>query len=112
VDALVLDDDVERCLALCVRNVCAGQISLPRSLRRTLATPVLSAREKQVLGLVVLGLTNGEIAQQLRLSLSTVKSHLSSSFTKLGVRSRGEAAALILDPGAGLGTGILVISDD
>jgi DNA-binding NarL/FixJ family response regulator len=62
--------------------------------------------------MVVLGLTNGEIAHKLRLSESTVKSHLSSSFTKLGVRSRGEAASLILDPAAGLGTGILVISED
>lgn len=112
VDALVLEDDLDRCLALSVRSACAGQVSLPRSVRSTLARPVLSVREKQVLGLVVLGLTNGEIAHKLRLSESTVKSHLSSSFTKLGVRSRGEAAALILDPAAGLGTGILVISED
>ena len=40
-----------------------------------------------------------------------MKSHLSSSFTKLGVRSRNEAAALILDPETGLGTGILTIAD-
>ena len=112
VDALVLEADVDRCLALSVRSACAGQVSLPRSLRSTLGRPVLSVREKQVLGMVVLGLTNGEIAHKLRLSESTVKSHLSSSFTKLGVRSRGEAAALILDPAAGLGTGILVISED
>lgn len=112
VDALVLEDDVDRCLALAVRSACAGQVSFPESLRATLGRPALSAREKQVLGMVVLGLTNGEIAHKLRLSESTVKSHLSSSFTKLGVRSRAEAAALILDPGAGLGTGILAISDE
>ena len=112
VDALVLDDDVDCCLALSVRSACAGQISFPRSLSGSLARPVLSTREKQVLGMVVLGLTNGEIAQKLRLSESTVKSHLSSSFAKLGVHSRAEAAALILDPHTGLGTGILAISDD
>jgi len=38
-----------------------------------------------------------------------VKSHLSSAFTKLGVRSRSEAAALILDPRESLGMGILGI---
>jgi hypothetical protein len=41
-----------------------------------------------------------------------VKSHLSSAFSKLGVRSRNEATALILDPENGLGTGILAISQD
>ena len=70
---------------------------------------MLSTREKQVLGMVVLGFTNGEIARQLHLAESTIKSHLSSSFTKLGVRSRNEAAELI-DADGGLGTGILAIS--
>ena len=60
--------------------------------------------------MVVLGFTNGEIARQLHLAESTIKSHLSSSFTKLGVRSRNEAAELILDADGGLGTGILAIS--
>ena len=112
VDALVLEEDVDRCLALVVKSVCVGQISLPQSLRATLVRPALSSREKQVLGMVVLGLTNREIAHKLRLSESTVKSHLASSFTKLGVGSRNEAAALILDPRAGLGTGILAITDE
>jgi DNA-binding NarL/FixJ family response regulator len=112
VDALVLEEDVDGCLALAVRGVCAGQISFPQSLRGTLARPALSAREKQVLGMVVLGLTNREIAHKLRLSESTIKSHLATSYTKLGVRTRAEAAAFILDPRAGLGTGILTITDE
>ena len=111
VDALVLADDVDRSLGLAVSSACAGQLSFPLSLRRALAKPVLSTREKQVLGLVVLGLTNGEIAQKLHLSQNTVKTHLSSAFAKLGVRSRSEATALILDPEAGLGTGILTITN-
>jgi DNA-binding NarL/FixJ family response regulator len=41
-----------------------------------------------------------------------VKSHLSSSFSKLGARSRSEATALILDPATGLGMGILTIVDE
>jgi DNA-binding NarL/FixJ family response regulator len=112
VDALVLERDVERSLGLAVRGACDGLLSFSESLRGSLATPVLSTREKQVLGMVVLGFTNGEIAGKLHLAESTVKSHLSSSFTKLGVRSRSEAAALILDPATGLGTGILAISDE
>jgi two-component system response regulator DesR len=112
VDAFVLEADAVRTLGPAVRSVCAGSLVFPASLRQTLARPVLTAREKQVLGLVVLGLTNGEIARKLHLSESTVKSHLSSSFSKLGARSRSEATALILDPATGLGTGILTIADE
>ncbi len=56
-----------------------------------------------------MGYMNGQIAQQLFLAESTVKSHLSSAFRKLGVRSRNEAVNLILDPERGLGMGILAL---
>jgi DNA-binding NarL/FixJ family response regulator len=69
--------------------------------------PVLSIREKQVVGLVAMGLMNIEIAERLFLAESTVKSHLSSAFAKLGVRSRHEAVELLLNPASGLGLGIL-----
>jgi DNA-binding NarL/FixJ family response regulator len=111
VDAFVPADADDRCVGLAVRSACVDQLSFPRSLGTTLARPALSTREKQVLGLVVLGLTNGEIAAKLHLSQSTVKTHLSSSFSKLGARSRSEATALILDPETGLGPGILAITD-
>jgi DNA-binding NarL/FixJ family response regulator len=39
-----------------------------------------------------------------------VKSHLSSAYNKLGVRTRKDAATMILDPAEGLGPGILAIS--
>lgn len=108
--ALVREKDLDVALAPTIRAVCAGQIVVPRSLRWQFETPALSQREKQVLGLVVLGYTNGEIASKLYLAESTVKSHLSSSFGKLGVRSRREAADIIVDADNGLGTGILAIS--
>jgi DNA-binding NarL/FixJ family response regulator len=60
--------------------------------------------------MVVLGFSNAEIAKKLVLSESTIKSHLSSAFHKLGVRSRTEAAEMILDSNSGIGTGILAIS--
>ena len=66
---------------------------------------------KQILGMVVLGFSNAEIAAKLYVSESTVKSHLSSAFATIGVRTRKQAAALILDPGSGFGTGILAITD-
>jgi DNA-binding NarL/FixJ family response regulator len=74
--------------------------------------PRLSPREKQVLSMVVLGFTNREIANKLYLAESTIKSHLSSAFEKLGVRSRSDAVALILDSKNGLGTGILSILEE
>jgi DNA-binding NarL/FixJ family response regulator len=109
--ALVLWDGLERALAATVRAVCAGQVVVPSALRWQFETPPLSQREKQVLSLVVLGYTNGEIARKLYLAESTVKSHLSSSFGKLGVSSRKEAANVIVDGINGLGTGILAITD-
>jgi DNA-binding NarL/FixJ family response regulator len=59
-----------------------------------------------------MGYMNCDIANQLYLAESTVKSHLSSAFLKLGVRSRSEAVELILDAEQGLGRGILAITSD
>ena len=84
---------------------------MPRSLRRQLAPRALSYREKQILGLVVQGYTNRQIADKLIVAESTVKTHLSSAFGKLDTRSRSEAAALIVDPEEGFGLGILPIPD-
>jgi DNA-binding NarL/FixJ family response regulator len=109
-DGLVMEREAEGLLALAVRAVCAGSLVLPADLREHVSRPALSAREKQVLGMVVMGFTNGEIAAKLHVAESTVKSHLSSAFAKLDVRSRNEATALILDPERGLGTGVLAIS--
>jgi DNA-binding NarL/FixJ family response regulator len=108
-DGFVLESRVEECLAETVRAACSGQLVLPREWRRRFAGPVLSSREKQVLGMVVMGFTNQEIANKLLVAKSTVKSHLTSIFAKLGVRGRNEATALVLDPESGLGTGVLAI---
>jgi DNA-binding NarL/FixJ family response regulator len=79
-------------------------------MRARLESESLSMREKQVLSMLVMGFTNAEIAAKMFLAESTVKSHLSSAYTKLGVRSRKDAATMILDPVAGLGPGILTIN--
>ncbi len=54
----------------------------------------LTAREREVLALLVEGRTNRQVARQLYISEKTVSVHVSSVLAKLGVRSRAEAAAL------------------
>jgi DNA-binding NarL/FixJ family response regulator len=106
---VVLQGAIGSCLGPCVRAVQVGQLCVPRARWQEVHPPALSTREKQILGLVVMGCTNGQIAHRLVLAESTVKSHLSSAFAKLGVRSRNEAVDLIIDPERGLGVGILGI---
>jgi DNA-binding NarL/FixJ family response regulator len=52
----------------------------------------LTDREEEVLALLARGRTNAEIASELFIGLSTVKSHIASLMTKLGVRNRVEIA--------------------
>jgi two-component system, NarL family, response regulator, fimbrial Z protein, FimZ len=111
VAGMVLQEQAEDALAPTLRAVLSGQVAYPAELMPSHLRRTLSTREKQVLGMVVLGFSNAEIAAKLYVSESTVKSHLSSAFAKLGVRSRKDAVALILDPDAGFGTGILAITD-
>jgi DNA-binding NarL/FixJ family response regulator len=56
---------------------------------------ILSARQREILKLVVDGLSNAEIAGRLYLSESTVKQHLRATYKLLGVKNRTEAARLI-----------------
>ena len=55
---------------------------------------LLTQRELEVLRLVVAGLSNREIAEQLVLTLGTVKWYTNEIYSKLGVRSRTQAVAL------------------
>jgi DNA-binding NarL/FixJ family response regulator len=110
VDGLLREDQIESALVPTLRAVCSGLVCFPRPATAHGQCETLSRREKQVLGMLVMGFTNAEIGRRLFLAESTVKSHLSSAYTKLGVRSRKDAAAVILDPDGGLGTRILALS--
>ena len=89
-------------VARAVTVAARGELVAPRELLQYLVThenPVnlhaLSARQAEILSLVVEGLSNAQIAKRLYLSESTVKQHLRAAYKLLGVSNRTEAAKLI-----------------
>jgi DNA-binding NarL/FixJ family response regulator len=108
----VAEVHVEERLVATVQAVAAGQLAIPWEGHAAIERPLLSPREKQILSMVVLGFTNQEIANKLFVAETTVKSHLSSAYRKLHVRSRHEATSVILDADRGFGLGILSISEE
>jgi DNA-binding NarL/FixJ family response regulator len=60
---------------------------------------VLTPREMEVLGRIALGETNRQIAEELHISLSTVKRHLERILSKLGVSDRTQAAVKAIEIG-------------
>lgn len=93
-------------LAAAMRNAYAGKSTLAPEATQVLIDSVtrppapghdLSQREHEVLALMVKGMSNPEIADQLTISRSTVKNHISSILSKLNVSRRSEAIALALN---------------
>lgn len=66
------------------------------------ATVTLDPREREVLGLVVEGLSNKEISSRLNVSESAVKGTLQRLFDKVGVRSRGQLVRFVFESGSTL----------
>ncbi|WP_369371040.1 response regulator [Promicromonospora sp. Populi] len=86
-----------------VRTVAVGQSLLyPQALRdlvrtrprATAGAPVLTPREREVLGLVAQGMTNAEIATALVVGVETVRTHVASVLAKLRARDRTQAVVL------------------
>ncbi len=93
-------------LTRAVRSLAAGGAALEEGVAarvlESIAEPgrdELSARELEILRLLVAGASNKTIAAQLNLSENTIKSHLSHIFSKLHVQSRAEAVAAALQRG-------------
>jgi DNA-binding NarL/FixJ family response regulator len=71
----------------------------PSGLTRPAFLSELSARELEVLRLVGRGRSNGEIAEELVISLATVKTHIRHLLQKLGLRDRVQAVVLAHEHG-------------
>ena len=109
----LLKDAGPELLVQAIRAAAAGDALIaPNVTRRLLATfadqapassirlvDPLTEREEQVLVLVARGRTNAEIAAELFVGLSTVKTHVASLLTKLGARNRVEIAMWAYDTG-------------
>jgi NarL family two-component system response regulator LiaR len=72
----------------------AAQVLIHRATHAPAPGHDLSPREREVLALMVQGMSNPEIADRLVVGRSTIKFHVSSILGKLGVQSRTEAVAL------------------
>jgi two-component system NarL family response regulator len=86
-----------------IRTVHAGQRRIPAAVAERLAERMtgeeLTGRERQVLELIVRGNSNKEIGAALSISEATVKSHINSLLSKLGVADRTQAATMALQRG-------------
>jgi NarL family two-component system response regulator LiaR len=107
----LLKDSSPQELLQAIRTIARGESSLePRIARKLLremthppASPTekkpLTERERKVLSLVALGLSNQEIAERLLISERTVRTHISNLLGKLGLENRTQAALFALREG-------------
>ena len=113
-DGYLLKDLLPETLFQYLRGVMLGEVPISRTMTgklfrqlaqrsrlaaQSVISGVLSARECEVLALVVDGYSNQEIAEELGIAHNTVKNHLRSILTKLGVKNRAQAAAYAVNHG-------------
>lgn len=101
--AYLLKDMLRKELVNAIRAVSQGHSYVSPAVAARLAERApgqkLSARETEILGLVVRGMSNKEIAGELGLADGTVRIHLSNIFEKMGVHDRTQAAILAIQRG-------------
>ncbi|HXA54492.1 MAG TPA: response regulator transcription factor [Solirubrobacteraceae bacterium] len=96
VEGVVLTSDTAEETILALRNVLEGRAVMPAgwhaiSTQGSDPLATLSAREREILSLLSCGMSNKQIAAQLTISSNTVKFHLRTIYSKLGVRNRVQA---------------------
>jgi DNA-binding NarL/FixJ family response regulator len=109
----VLKDDPPEQLIAAVRTVAAGEALLSPAITKRVIKQFariprpeppkeldeLTAREREILRLIAGGLSNAEIGQQLYISDTTVKTHVTHVLQKLGLRDRVQAVVLAYQTG-------------
>ena len=100
VKAYLTKDVLHEELLKAIRAVHAGQTYLPAALAAIqMDSPHLSAREVEVLRLIVDGLPNKMIAHTLNIAEATAKNHVKNILAKLGVQDRTQAATAAIQRG-------------
>ena len=101
--AYLLKDSPREQLLDCIRSVYNGQPLIPSAvgarLAASLGTPKLTAREREIVDLMVAGRTNKEIGASLKITEGTVKVHVGHILKKLGAGGRTEAIRIALERG-------------
>jgi DNA-binding NarL/FixJ family response regulator len=109
----VLKDDPPEQLIAAIHTVAAGEALLSPAVTKRVIKQFtrlprpeppreyeeLSEREREVFRLIAAGLSNGEIAETLFISDTTVKTHITHIFQKLGLRDRVQAVVLAYQTG-------------
>ncbi len=98
-------------LMTALRAVADGLVWMPPAMQAALvgqdgpAAKKLTPRESEIVRYVAVGMRNAEVAARLSLSESTVKTHLTNIFQKLGIRDRTELARYAIK------TGLVTVQD-
>ncbi len=101
--AYLLKDTPREELLQCIQIVHSGRSFIPPDIGMRLAermsSPVLSKREREVLELIPVGMSNLEIGTTLQITEGTVKSHINNILGKLNVSDRTQAVIVALKRG-------------
>ena len=96
----ILKDASNEDLIDSIKRVAAGEKVVPENIRRMIAEdpplPELSQRQMEILSSITRGLTNTDIATQLGIGVTSVKTHMEAMFLKIGAANRAEAVAIAL----------------
>ncbi|MET0662628.1 MAG: response regulator transcription factor [Ilumatobacteraceae bacterium] len=101
IDGVILKAVTGEALVESLERIFAGESVGLDELTESPTAAALSEREQEVLALMALGLSNRQIAHELYLSVDTIKTHVRSVFSKLGVSNRTQAALAAADLGVG-----------